>query len=429
MRWFSGLSCHRTTKGGTSHVEAHPEAPRSTPGRRVLLVASGSLSPTAPSGGRRMTSALEHGTEDTPGRLGAVLRAVGAAATRSRWAGTVRGWSRRCRQARSGPHRPGRLRLPGRREPARWSPRVEVDGRSRHAPVRAARPRRAQLAARRSCAELASSARGSRRRRSTTPCSSCAGRWHVPRWLPAPPGLDDGDRNEVADAVLGLGRRPWAGDLRTPTAAPLVTRPSRRGRGPAGLESLLGRLGDPAPARTATVLAAGTQVPIAAGAWLLVALAERPALQQQLASGVSRAESVVWEVLRLTPPTWVTARVAAVRRRPGRSPDTRGRRGAGQPVAPGSARRPRPLRRRRRRGRRGTASRRSAGRARGCARGRGCPSGLVRTLARVAAWAWRNSSALTTWAERRVLAAGRSGPAGPDPGYLSATGADRRPGT
>ena len=52
------------------------------------------------------------------------------------------------------------------------------------------------------------------------------------------------------------------------------------------------------------------QGPIAAGAWLLVALAERPDLQHQLVTGAIEPTWVVWEVLRLTPPTWVTARVA-----------------------------------------------------------------------------------------------------------------------
>lgn len=57
-----------------------------------------------------------------------------------------------------------------------------------------------------------------------------------------------------------------------------------------------------APAEVAAVLAAGIQVPIAAGAWLIT----------YLAAGHHRhADPVhaVWETLRLTPPTWVTARI------------------------------------------------------------------------------------------------------------------------
>ena len=54
---------------------------------------------------------------------------------------------------------------------------------------------------------------------------------------------------------------------------------------------------------TATMLAAGIQVPIAAGAWLL-ALARQPPDDR----GVDPVH-VVWETLRLTPPTWITARI------------------------------------------------------------------------------------------------------------------------
>lgn len=56
------------------------------------------------------------------------------------------------------------------------------------------------------------------------------------------------------------------------------------------------------PAEVAAVLAAGIQVPIAAGAWLIA----------HVASGSHRDDEpvhLVWETLRLTPPTWVTARI------------------------------------------------------------------------------------------------------------------------
>ncbi len=66
------------------------------------------------------------------------------------------------------------------------------------------------------------------------------------------------------------------------------------------LESLPDRPGT--PAETAVLLAAGIQVPIAAGAWLLAWLAAHP--------GPVDPVHAVWETLRLTPPTWVTARVA-----------------------------------------------------------------------------------------------------------------------
>ena len=60
---------------------------------------------------------------------------------------------------------------------------------------------------------------------------------------------------------------------------------------------------DESPAMTATMLAAGIQVPIAAGAWLLAWAAHH---------GTTRTDPMhaVWETLRLTPPTWITARVA-----------------------------------------------------------------------------------------------------------------------
>lgn len=124
------------------------------------------------------------------------------------------------------------------------------------------------------------------------------------------PDIDRDARDVVADAVLGwvdcLG--PVISSARPPRRWSSHRRAEHHAK--ARLESLLTALGMPEPVRDATVLAAGTQVPIAAGAWVLVALAERPALQDQLSSGAVDPMSVVWEVLRLTPPTWITARVA-----------------------------------------------------------------------------------------------------------------------
>ena len=57
------------------------------------------------------------------------------------------------------------------------------------------------------------------------------------------------------------------------------------------------------PQQVAVMLAAGIQVPIAAGAWLLSWAAAHPL-------GDSDPAHVAWETLRLTPPTWITARVA-----------------------------------------------------------------------------------------------------------------------
>jgi cytochrome P450 len=56
------------------------------------------------------------------------------------------------------------------------------------------------------------------------------------------------------------------------------------------------------PGQVATLLAAGTQVPIAAGAFLLAWLAQHPGVDVD-------PVDVVWETLRLTPPTWITARI------------------------------------------------------------------------------------------------------------------------
>ena len=60
---------------------------------------------------------------------------------------------------------------------------------------------------------------------------------------------------------------------------------------------------DETPAMTATMLAAGIQVPIAAGSWLLAWAADHDGTPTD-------PMHAVWETLRLTPPTWITARVA-----------------------------------------------------------------------------------------------------------------------
>jgi len=75
------------------------------------------------------------------------------------------------------------------------------------------------------------------------------------------------------------------------------------------LEAALRPLSDDPPV-VATMLAAGIQVPIAAGAWLLVELASDPEVQEALREDDSLVAGVVWETLRLCPPTWITARVA-----------------------------------------------------------------------------------------------------------------------
>ena len=122
------------------------------------------------------------------------------------------------------------------------------------------------------------------------------------------PGLDDVRRDEVADRVLA-----WVDALGPVIAA---RRPPRRwGRVRRAesttrialedvLTSALADLPDvdQSPQQAATMLAAGIQVPIAAGAFLLAWLAQHP-------TGDVDPVSAVWETLRLTPPTWLTARV------------------------------------------------------------------------------------------------------------------------
>jgi hypothetical protein len=74
------------------------------------------------------------------------------------------------------------------------------------------------------------------------------------------------------------------------------------------LEVALRPLSDDPPV-VATMLAAGIQVPIAAGAWLLVELASNPGVQEVVRRDESLIAGVVWETVRLCPPTWITARV------------------------------------------------------------------------------------------------------------------------
>lgn len=120
-------------------------------------------------------------------------------------------------------------------------------------------------------------------------------------------GLDTTTRNVVADQVLA-----WIDAL-----APVISSPrspgrwsrARRGERRARLaldETLAGVLTaqgiSETPEVVATMLAAGIQVPIAAGAWLLVFLAAHPDTDVD-------PDHAVWETLRLGPPTWVTARV------------------------------------------------------------------------------------------------------------------------
>ena len=119
------------------------------------------------------------------------------------------------------------------------------------------------------------------------------------------PSLSHDARDAVADAVLrwidALGpviaaRRPPARFSRTRRAERIARQ---------SLEDTLGQLTAPdrRASEVATFLAAGVQVPIAGGAWLLALLAQHP-------TGIVDPVHAVWETLRLTPPTWMTARIA-----------------------------------------------------------------------------------------------------------------------
>lgn len=117
------------------------------------------------------------------------------------------------------------------------------------------------------------------------------------------------DRDRVADLVLAwidaLG--PVIAATRPPRRTSRVRRAERRAR--LDLERALVDLRVQRPAVAAVELAAGVQVPVAAGAWLLVLLAENPEAARY-AAGRDLAAEVVWEVLRLRPPTWLSARMS-----------------------------------------------------------------------------------------------------------------------
>jgi hypothetical protein len=116
------------------------------------------------------------------------------------------------------------------------------------------------------------------------------------------------DRDAAADLALAwvdaLG--PIIAADRPPRAWSAVRRGERRAR--RRLIDVLTRLGSTEPANDATALAAGVQVPIAAGAWALTLLAAAPETQER-AADPTYAAAYVWEVLRLYPPTWLLARI------------------------------------------------------------------------------------------------------------------------
>jgi len=124
-------------------------------------------------------------------------------------------------------------------------------------------------------------------------------------------GLDEDTCNEVADKVLAWidALAPVISSRHTPRRWSRARRGERRARFDLEwcLTHALHALGSgETPPVVANMLAAGVQVPISAGAWLLVFLAAHPDQEFDL-------DHAVWESLRLAPPTWVTARVTTAR--------------------------------------------------------------------------------------------------------------------
>ena len=125
------------------------------------------------------------------------------------------------------------------------------------------------------------------------------------------PGLAESDRDRVADLVLGwidaLG--PIIASARNPHRWSRIRRSESLARD--ALHAKLSAAGCDSPPVVATLLAAGIQVPIAAGAWLLVKLAEDHAMADIVRSRPELERAVAWETVRLCPPTWITARITA----------------------------------------------------------------------------------------------------------------------
>lgn len=117
--------------------------------------------------------------------------------------------------------------------------------------------------------------------------------------------LEPEQRDQVAELVLAWidALAPVIAATRPPHRWSSARRGERRARG--DLEAALVALRVEQPAVVAVELAAGVQVPIAAGAWLLVLLGEH---REAAAAAQGNPVGVVWEVLRLRPPTWITAR-------------------------------------------------------------------------------------------------------------------------
>ncbi|WP_374457853.1 cytochrome P450 [Nocardioides sp.] len=117
-------------------------------------------------------------------------------------------------------------------------------------------------------------------------------------------GASEAQRDLVAAGVLAWidALAPVISAARPPRRWSRARRAEREARH--GLEDALAQVdGLPGtPQQAATMLAAGIQVPIAAGSWLLAWLGSHQTYDVDPAHAA-------WETLRLTPPTWITARL------------------------------------------------------------------------------------------------------------------------
>jgi cytochrome P450 len=124
------------------------------------------------------------------------------------------------------------------------------------------------------------------------------------------PWADLDTRNHVAGLVLdwvdSLG--PIISAARSPRRWSRPRRAERASR-TALADALAGLTAD--PSALAPALAAGVQVPVAAGAWCLTQLASRTDLQHAIRVDSGLALPFVWEILRLWPPSWLLPRITS----------------------------------------------------------------------------------------------------------------------